>query len=126
MFQYCGKLASVDLSNCTSIGYMAFYNCDALSGELNLSKCVTIADNAFHYCGNLSKVIFGNPLSEIGDKSFYGVVAEKIFSKDPNSGITYNQWAFRPNYIATWNDSDTVRSYKWDDTVTSNNWVLQP
>lgn len=122
-------MTEIDLSNCTSIGQDAFYNCKELTGELNLTKCKTFGGRAFHHCVKISKILFGNALEKIGNPineageeysySFYGVSAETIFSKNPNDGISYNKWAFNGGHVATWNDNGTIRTYKWNQTTSS-------
>ena len=78
-FNGCSGLASVDLSNATSltsIGVNAFYGCSNLASidhsQLNLT---TIGESAFYGCSKLTTLDFGTSLTVIPENMLYDCVA---------------------------------------------------
>ena len=69
-FNGCTKLETMDLHKVTSLGAYAFYNCKALSGEIDLSGLDTIPGMAFAYDENITAIRFNNTLRSIGMWAF--------------------------------------------------------
>lgn len=68
------KLTFAEVSNLTTIGDYAFYNCSALKGDLIFpDSLLEIGDYGFTNIKSLSRVIFGKNLRSVGTKSFYHV-----------------------------------------------------
>ena len=64
-----GSIESVKITNVTSIGIHAFYNCSKLPGA-SFPKVTNIGGNAFYQCSGLTSVSFPNATS-IGQNVFY-------------------------------------------------------
>lgn len=72
MFYSCSALKDLgDLHPVDSIGYMAFANCQSLTGKLDLRSVRFIDAKAFYKCGAISEISFGENCS-IGEYAFYG------------------------------------------------------
>ena len=72
-FYYCNALTSVDLSSTslTSIGDEAFYNCDALTSVTFPASLTSIGDEAFRGCEALTSVdLSSTSLTSIGGSAF--------------------------------------------------------
>lgn len=69
-FNGCSALETVDLHSVTTMGYGAFEDCDALSGEIDLSNLEVIPGHAFCYDPKITLVITCPTLSSIGDWAF--------------------------------------------------------
>lgn len=69
-FNGCSALETVDLHSVTTMGYGAFEDCDALSGEIDLSNLEVIPGHAFCYDPKITSVITCPTLSSIGDWAF--------------------------------------------------------
>ena len=69
-FNGCSALETVDLRSVTTMGYGAFEDCDALSGEIDLSNLEVIPGHAFCYDPKITSVITCPTLSSIGDWAF--------------------------------------------------------
>lgn len=69
-FNGCSALETVDLHSVTTMGYGAFEDCDALSGETDLSNLEVIPGHAFCYDPKITSVITCPTLSSIGDWAF--------------------------------------------------------
>ena len=74
MFQNCGKLASVNLTNVTKIGTSAFQNCTSLTTVTipKLTSSSNFGSSAFKGCTGLTKVLFTEGLTAIGNSAFSG------------------------------------------------------
>jgi hypothetical protein len=55
----------------TSIGSVAFYNCDALKSIDIPDNVTSIGYDAFQYCDALTTVTIGDGVTSIGDYAFY-------------------------------------------------------
>ena len=55
-FQNCDKLRKIDLSSCTVVGITAFSSCRSLE-KIELPVCSSIGNSAFAYCYALKKII---------------------------------------------------------------------
>lgn len=69
-FNGCSALETVDLHSVTTMGYGAFEDCDALSGEIDLSNLEVIPGHAFCYDPKITSVITCPTLRSIGDWAF--------------------------------------------------------
>lgn len=69
-FNGCSALETVDLHSVTTMGYGAFEECDALSGEIDLSNLEVIPGHAFCYDPKITSVITCPMLRSIGDWAF--------------------------------------------------------
>ena len=54
----------------TSIGFDAFYNCDALQSVVLPEGLTYIGDRAFFYCGHLQSIVLPKSLQSIGSSAF--------------------------------------------------------
>lgn len=64
----------------TSIGYMAFYNCDNL-GTITIPKSITkIGERAFESCDKLSYILIPDSVASIGQRAFYNCDNLRIIS----------------------------------------------
>ncbi len=64
------NLQSIDLSNCTSLGEGALYQCMGLSSVTLGSNITTIPDKTFYLCNSLTGIDLSN-ISSIGEEAFY-------------------------------------------------------
>ena len=55
----------------SSIGYVAFYNCDSIKSVKIPDSVTSIGYSAFYYCSSLASVTIGNSVTSIGDYAFY-------------------------------------------------------
>ena len=72
-FQGCDKLASVDLSGCTSltsIGSNAFEGCSGLTSITLPSSLTSIGNYAFQNCSGLTSITLPSSLTSIGGQAF--------------------------------------------------------
>ena len=56
--------------NVTSIGELAFYNCQELTSIIVGDSVTSINDDAFYNCSKLTSVILGDNVSSIGNRAF--------------------------------------------------------
>ena len=63
--------SSIDLSNVTTIGANAFYNCNAWSGTADLSNIESLGANAFYQCKAITEIVIGDKLTTIPASAFY-------------------------------------------------------
>ncbi len=76
---YASEIKSVTVSDgITSIGDMAFYDCDSLSKVSLPEGLLTIGENAFADCGSLENIELPDSLTVIEDEAFYACGLENI------------------------------------------------
>ena len=98
-FNGCLGLASVDMSNATSltsIGVSAFYGCSNLASiDLSQLQLTTISDNTFYNCSKLTSITIPSTVTRIGAAAFKysGLTSVSI----PASVLTIGNEAF--NFI---------------------------
>ncbi len=95
----------------TSIGFMGFYTCSALT-QVNIPNSVTsIGDWAFCQCTNLSQINIPNSVTFIGDGAFYGCSALTQITI-PNSVTSIGERAFcQCTNLSQINIPNSVTSY---------------
>ena len=94
-FRDCDDLTYVYIPNSvTSIGNSAFYLCDGFT-SFDIPESVTLIDNgAFAYCSNLTSVNIGNSVTSIGNSAFSN--CSSLTSVNiPNSVTSIGEGAFR-------------------------------
>lgn len=110
-FQYCSKLSSVTLPNCSNISNSGFFQCSSLQ-YVDIPNCTIIGGSAFSGCSNLTQInmpnvahietcaFYGcsslsnldlNMCSFVGASAFYGT---KFYSINLNNCYTVNASAF--------------------------------
>lgn len=100
-FQECHNLiGSLDLSNCinlTNIGYLAFFFCDGLTGELRIPEGVTsIGYQAFEYCfGFTGTLTLPSTLISIGNYVFNGCQFIDLNLSNCTNLTSIGQYAFQ-------------------------------
>ena len=72
-----GMLA-FDGSKVTSIGNLAFYNCDSLTSITIPDSVTSIGDSAFSGCTSLTSITIGKGVTSIGKNAFSGCTGELI------------------------------------------------
>lgn len=70
-FAGCQKLTSANLTNSTSVGDFAFYQCSKLADSINLSGCTSIGNSSFEDCANISSVALPSKSYTIGNQAFF-------------------------------------------------------
>jgi hypothetical protein len=87
-FHDCRKLTTITLpSNLTRISSCAFYNNNALEGNIVIPDGVTIIeDNAFHFCRSLISITIPEGVTSIGERAFES--CEKLQTVNTLGSIT--------------------------------------
>ena len=94
----------------TSIGSLAFYDCDSLTSVVIGNGVTSIGDFAFDDCDSLTSVVIGDSVTSIGDRAFSN--CERLMSITiPDSVTSIGSWAF--------NDCSSLTSVVIPDSVTS-------
>ncbi len=78
----------------TSIGYLAFYDCQALTSLTIPNSVTSIGESAFLDCLGLTSVTIGNSVTSIGEEAFYDCQALTSVTI-PNSVTSIGNSAFR-------------------------------
>ena len=102
-FFYCDALTSVTFpASLTSIGDYAFSGCSALTSvDLSSTSLTSIGDYAFYYCEALTSVAFPTSLTSIGDEAFRGCYALTSVDLSSTSLTSIGYEAFRGCYALT-------------------------
>ena len=70
-FYNCSGLTSIDMpDSVTSIGNQAFQNCKSLTSIDIPDRVISIGDSAFQYCGGLTSATIGSGVTSIGTFAF--------------------------------------------------------
>jgi hypothetical protein len=73
VFNACGRLTTIDISNnVTSIGSFSFADCKRLTSVTIPNSVKEIGDYAFNGCSNVTSVTIGNNVDSIGYRTFGG------------------------------------------------------
>ena len=93
-FSECDGLTSVTIPNSvTSIGYKAFYYCSGLTSVTIPNSVTSMGDWAFSGCSGLTSVTISNSVTSIGECAFSGCSGLTSVTI-PNSVTSIGDWAF--------------------------------
>jgi uncharacterized repeat protein (TIGR02543 family) len=96
------KYVSLDLSgsNITSIGDLAFYNCENLTGVTIPNSVTSIGAYAFYDCGNLTSITIPNSVTSIGEYAFGGCTSLNLtWYYNPAVSITADMQSYLKTVI---------------------------
>ena len=131
-FRNCDSLASVTIGNgVTSIGSYAFRDCDSLASVTIGNGVTSIGSYAFRDCDSLASVTIGNGVTSIGSDAFYSCDSlTEVHISDIASwcNISFGNYYSNPLSLAEnlYINNELVTNLTIPDTVTKiNNYAFR-